>query len=197
MAQRSSKWAFITYPDSLPDKWQEILKSYHIPVAVSPLHDKDLNPTGDEKKPHYHIMLEFESMKSYDQVKEITSQLNATIPQVVHSPVGMIRYFIHKDNPEKYQYDWSDIVLYNGFDLEKYDSYTDSEIDHIIAEVTQFIDDNLITEYSDLIAYTRAEENDHYDDWYRIVRRNTLFFNTYISSRRNKYKEWKKQQAHR
>ena len=117
MAQRSSKWAFIAYPDSVPDNWKEIIKSYHIPVAISPLHDKDLNPTGEEKKAHWHIMIEFESMKSYEQVREITSQLNGTIPQIVHSPIGMIRYFIHKDNPEKFQYDWADITVYNGFDL--------------------------------------------------------------------------------
>ena len=39
MAERSSKWSFICYPDSAPDNWREILKAYHIPFAVSPLHN--------------------------------------------------------------------------------------------------------------------------------------------------------------
>lgn len=192
--KRSSKWAFICYPDSAPEGWEELLKSYFIPFAVSPLHDKDLNPTGDEKKAHWHVFLEFESLKSYEQVKEITDKCNGTIPQVVHSPVGMIRYFIHKDNPEKHQYDWADIRVFCGFDIEKYDSYTDSEIDSILAEITQFIDDKCIVEYADILAYARNKENNHYDDWYRIIRKNTIFINAYITSRRNQYKEWKKSQ---
>ena len=191
---RSSKWTFIAYPESAPKDWLVILKSYHIPMAVSPLHDKDLNPTGEEKKSHWHILLEFPTLKSFDQVKEITTLVNGTIPQVVHSPVGMVRYFIHKDNPEKHQYSFEDITVYNGFDISKYDSYTDSEIDQIISDITKFIDDNQITEYSDLIAFTRGTENDLYD-WYKIIRKNTIFFCAYINSRRNQLKEWKKQAA--
>lgn len=191
MAERSSKWSFICYPDSAPDNWREILKAYHIPFAVSPLHDKDLNPTGDEKKAHWHVFIEFDSLKSFQQVSEVTKLCNGTIPQMVHSPIGMIRYFIHKDNPEKHQYDWADIEVYCGFDLEKYDAYTDSEIDKILSDITDFIDNNGITEYAELVAYSRS---DRYDDWFRIIRRNTLFINGYITSRRNQYKEWKKTQ---
>lgn len=191
-SKRARHWAFICYPDSAPENWKEIIKATHIKTAISPLHDLDLNPTGDEKKAHWHVMIEYESLKSYDQVLEITSLCNATIPQNVHSPVGMIRYFIHKDNPEKHQYNWEDIIVYNGFDLDKYDSYTESEIDYIVADITAFIDDNQITEYADLIAITRNKEFAHFEDWYRIIRKNTLFFNSYISSRRNQIKEWKK-----
>lgn len=193
-SDRSSKWTFIAYPDSVPDNWLEILKSYRIPMAISPLHDKDLNPTGDEKKAHWHIMLDFPTLKSYKQVYEITQEVNATIPQVIHSPIGMVRYFIHMDNPEKHQYDWSDITVYNGFDISKYDAYTDSEIDSFISDITQFIDDNQIMEYSDLIAFTRGVDNEYYH-WYKIIRKNTIFFCAYITSRRNKHKEWMKQQT--
>lgn len=181
---RSSKWAFICYPESLPDNWKELLKALHIPCAVSPLHDKDLNPTGDEKKPHYHVFIEYDSLKSYDQVREDTAIFNGTVPQIVKSPIGMIRYFIHKDNPEKYQYNWADITIYNGFDISKYDSYTQSEIDQICADITQYIDDNQIYEYADLIAITRSKSFHKSEDWYHIVRTNTIFFSKYITSRR-------------
>lgn len=192
-SKRARHWTFISYPDSAPENWKEIIKASHIKTAISPLHDKDLNPTGDEKKAHWHIMLEYESLKSYDQVKELSDLINATIPQIVQSPVGMIRYFIHKDNPEKFQYNWEDITIYNGFDLGKYDSYTEQEIDYIIADITQFIDDNQILEYADLIALVRDKKLGHFDDWYRIVRKNTIFFNSYVTSRRNQHKEWMKQ----
>lgn len=198
MAKRTKHWTFIMYPDSAQENWKEILKSTHIRSAISPLHDKDLNPTGDEKKPHWHVMLEYDSLKSYDQIKDFLSEIftgGYTIPQIVQSPVGMIRYFIHMDNPEKFQYKWADITVYNGFDLSKYDSYTENEIDHLISEITIFIDDNNILEYADLVAFTRDPDYNHFDDWYRIIRKNTFFFNAYITSRRNQYKEWKKKQS--
>lgn len=196
-SKRARHWTFIVYPDSVVNpNWKEIIKATHIKLAISPLHDKDLNPTGDEKKPHWHVMVEYDSLKSYEQVKEGARDLlgnGCTIPQIVQSPVGLIRYFIHKDNPEKYQYEWKDIIVYNGFDLSKYDTYTEGELDRIFAEIEKFIDDNDITEYSDLTAALRNPEGDLFD-WYRIVRKNTVFFNACIGSRRNKLKEWKKQQ---
>ena len=48
-------WAFVMYPDSMPDNWEEIISSTGLPMAISPLHDKDINPTGEIKKPHYHV----------------------------------------------------------------------------------------------------------------------------------------------
>lgn len=186
MANRTRNWSFICYPDSAPDNWKETLKSLHIPCAISPLHDKDLNPTGDEKKPHWHIFLTFDSVKTYEQVKDLISFTNGTIPQAVSSPVGLVRYFIHKDNPEKHQYNFRDIEVYCGFDLSKYDTYSEKELDQIFAEITQFIDENQIYEISDLNEY--CYKNDL--EWYRIIRKNTIYFSHHINSRRNKYKEW-------
>ena len=43
---RSQIWAFIVYPESLPDNWLDILRDLHTIGAISPLHDGDYNPTG-------------------------------------------------------------------------------------------------------------------------------------------------------
>ena len=52
---RSHVWTFLVYPDSVNENWLFLLDSLHIPICVSPLHDKDFNPTGEPKKPHKHI----------------------------------------------------------------------------------------------------------------------------------------------
>lgn len=49
---RKRNWAFVAYPESLPKNWQEILTQTGLPVAISPLHDKDVNPDKTVKKPH-------------------------------------------------------------------------------------------------------------------------------------------------
>jgi hypothetical protein len=59
-----------------------------------------------------------------------------------------------------------------------------SEIQAIKLAVLDFIDDNDIIEYADLVKYLRAAELRD-EAW--VAMDNTFFFNSYISSRRNSY----------
>ena len=67
---RTRVWTFLVYPDSAPENWRDLLDEQHIEFIVSPLHDRDINPTGEPKKPHWHLMLTFEGKKSYEQNNE-------------------------------------------------------------------------------------------------------------------------------
>ena len=181
---RSTNWSFVAYPDSLPDNWQSIINQYHIPWFLSPLHDSDLNADETEKKPHYHIILNFESLKTFEQVSEITQgELNATIPVIVKSMKGYLRYFCHLDNPEKHQYNISDIKCYGGADIETYLAPTRTDRDLIYDSIIDYIELNDITEFCDLANYARYNE----PDWRTVLYNNsTIFFATYLNSRRNK-----------
>ena len=52
---RTRNFATVIYPESAPSDWKEILNQEFIPAFISPLHDRDTNPTGEPKKPHYHV----------------------------------------------------------------------------------------------------------------------------------------------
>lgn len=52
-------WASVGYPESLPTDWKDKLIETGLQIAISPLHDKDINPTGEVKKPHYHFIFWF------------------------------------------------------------------------------------------------------------------------------------------
>ena len=52
--EKNRNWTFLIYPESAPNDWFEILQNTGLPFAVSPLHDKDFNPTGDQKN---HIII--------------------------------------------------------------------------------------------------------------------------------------------
>ena len=70
--QRSNKWAFLIYQDSVPENYLDILEGLHIPYVLSPWHDKDVNKsTGEIKKAHKHGALFFETLKSYSQVSDL------------------------------------------------------------------------------------------------------------------------------
>lgn len=84
------------------------------------LYDKDLNPDNTPKKPHWHVMLSSDGPISLKAVTKIVEPLNVPAPQKVGSGCGMIRYFIHLDNPENYQYSRDEIVAHCGADVESY-----------------------------------------------------------------------------
>lgn len=180
-------WAMILYPESAPSNWRDILQEKGVVCAVSPLHDKDTNPTGEPKKVHYHIILCYDGPTTYKSVLSLTEELNQPIPQPLEQLRGYYRYLIHKDNPEKYQYDECLITTINGFDVSNYLDLTNNQVIAILKQLTAFIEDNTITEYADLIKILR--ENDFYSQFLEIAINKTFFLNTFITSYRNKLKE--------
>ena len=183
--QKGRYWACVCYPESLPTNWLEILQNSGLALAISPLHDKDVNPTGEPKKPHYHLLLCYDGPTTYNNVKNLCDSLNATIPIKIESPRGMYRYHIHLDNPEKAQYDDRNRILMNGLDPANFNGLTETEQFKIKCELLQLIRDNKIYEYANLIDYLKALE---LKDYLTVAMKNTLFFNSYLSSARNSIK---------
>ena len=101
---KKRNWAFVLYPESAPADWLERLQATGLPGAISPLHDKDIDPTGIPKKPHYHVILCYAGPTSYNVVKSLTDSLNQPVPQALEQVKGYYRYLTHMDNPDKYQY---------------------------------------------------------------------------------------------
>lgn len=179
---RTRVWVFVGYPESLPTNWIDIITELHVPCCVSPLHDKDKNPTGEEKKAHYHFILSFSGKKSFEQVKEITEELNATIPQACQNVKGMVRYLTHKDNPEKAQYSELDIKCLNGFDLEDYLKPSNMDRYQYIDEMVDFVNSSGIVEFCDLLDYARLERR---KDWFPLLCDScAIIMREYIKSKR-------------
>lgn len=186
---KKRNWAFVMYPESMPDNWKEIFSLSGLQIAVSPLHDKDLNADEEEKKPHYHVIVVYGNTTTYNNVLQFTKQLNATIPQALESVRGYYRYFTHKDNPEKHQYDEKDIQTFGGFDILEFVELTKTEVNKLISELTYIIRDNDIFEYSDLIFYCLDNQ---LNDYFAVASNHTLYFCNLLNSLRNKDNKEKK-----
>ena len=173
--KRGRNWTIVVYPDSAPQDWRSILDNLHIQWIESPLHNKDVNPDGTIKKAHWHVLLLFDGNKSYQQVKNITVKLNTVNPQRVESARGMVRYMIHLDNPEKYQYDVKDVVAHGGADIDALMKPTTTNRLQTLKEIITYIHDNQVTNMMDLLMY--AIQNN--DDWFNIM----ADYNTLIISK--------------
>ena len=98
----------------------------------------------------------------------------------------MHRYFTHMDNPEKYQYDSREIKALNGFDILDFVELSKSEVNKALKDLQALIRNMDFTEYSDFMDFLLDNEQ---DELYDVASSHTYFFEKYISSRRNKFKE--------
>ena len=181
---RARNYATIVYPESAPSDWQDILSKQFIPAFISPLHDKDINPTGEPKKPHYHVILMFEGKKSIEQVTQIFNLIGGVGCEKVNSIRGYARYLCHLDNPEKAQYDEALVRSLGGADyigtiglvIDKYKA---------IKEMTDYCIKNDIYNFADLLQYCAEERF----DWFRVLCDNGAYVvDKFLQARKwNKY----------
>ena len=180
-------WTAIVYPDSAPANWREILDETHYRWVESPLHDKDINPDGEVKKAHWHILLSADGPITEKTAKEVFEKLNTPEIRKVGSARGLVRYMIHMDNPEKYQYDIQDIIGHNGADIDSYFELTTTSKLSVLKEMVIYIRDNQVDNFSDFVM-TCIEKS---DDWFNVaMNSNTLALNKVIDA------EWQKKQRY-
>lgn len=160
--QQGLWWSAICYEDSVPENYIERLKATGMQVALSPWHDKDswshdsaemVNAEtgeviprgarykkGDRKKCHRHIIVKTDRKCSW-------REMNALLQNILHCPYiqkcrslkGAFEYFLHLNNPEKYQgYFKDEIIRLNGFVIEptKYEQGT--LYDEIVQTITDY-----------------------------------------------------------
>lgn len=183
-------WTFIIYPESAPKNWREILDDTHMKWIESPLHDKDINPDGELKKPHWHVLLTSDGPITDVAVKRIVEPLNAPIPKKVGSARGLVRYMIHLDNPEKYQYSRDEIVGHGGADVESYFELTKTNKISVMKDIITYIYENEIDNYADFLMICIQKS----DEWFDVaINNNTLAINKMIDGiwQKKRYKDFK------
>lgn len=182
---RVRNWTIVVYPDSAPDNWRDIIDEWHIEWVESPIHDKDINANGEPKKAHYHVLLMFGGVKSYEQVLELIQPLNCPIPTKVHNAKSLVRYMAHLDNPDKVQYNISDVISHGGVDVADLLKPSSGERYTYIKEMQVWCNENNIVEFCDLFNYAAAER---FDDWFPLLCDNCAFvMNQFLKSKRHSY----------
>lgn len=177
---RFRNFACVIYPDSVNPDWQEILTQSHIPIFVSPLHDKDHNPDGTEKKTHRHVMSMYSGKKSKEQAATLFASIGGVGCEVVNDIRGYARYLCHLDNPEKERYSESDVISLNGADYQGTISLSSDKY-VALGEMQDFCDKYDVVSFYVLAKYARSHRN----DWYRILCDcGTVFMTQFLQSRK-------------
>ena len=180
---KKRNWATVVYPESAPENWIELLTLSGVQSAISPLHDKDINPDEHEKKPHWHVILTYGSPTTQNNVKGLCDRIGGVGQIALDSVRGYYRYLTHQDSPEKFQYDVKDIKTLNGFSILDFIELTRTEIIKIKKELLVLINTENFFEYADFIDYLQDKGTDEFLD---VGMSNTYFFDKYLTSRRHK-----------
>lgn len=141
--------AFILYPESLPFDWKIRLTTLNVPMAISPLHDRDEkkdSKTWDDnndliingkhyKKRHYHILycahnpVTMESVRL--KVKRVLGENTISHVEIVDSVEHYYKYLTHESSDaiakHKHVYDSKDISYISNFDINRYITLDESQ----------------------------------------------------------------------
>lgn len=192
---RAKNYALVVYPDDLPDKvrdtWMNSLSDLGYKMVVSPRHDKDTNPDGTLKKAHYHVLLQGDrSWINFKTLREFVltefGGRGVAVPQVVSNPVGFIRYMIHMDNPEKFQYNKDDIRVFNGATVDIAFSLTKDDEMGVRIDIIRYIrnHDDMLEYYQ--VANKALDMADNGDkSWFTALDNRSHMVESYISSKRH------------
>lgn len=181
---RTRNFATVVYPDSAPADWKEKLDQLHVAAFISPLHDKDINPNGELKKAHYHVLVMFEGPKDYDtQVKPIFDEIGAVGREIVNSARGYARYLCHLDNPEKAPYSPSEVVCMGGADYYGVVTLPTDDL-KIITEIKKFCRENEIYSLAEIIDIAESL----HPEWYSTI----IMSRCYVIDKYIKSLEWER-----
>lgn len=154
---KARNFAFILYPESIPEDWQDCLTKLGIPMAVSPLHDLDETErkfhdmTEDEqaivraggkiyKKAHYHVLYIAKNPVTVESIRiKIKRALGSTSVshiEIVDNVEYYFQYLTHESSDaikkNKHKYDKKDMIYINDFDIDRYITLDESQKNEIL-----------------------------------------------------------------
>ncbi len=188
-------WTLIFYPDSAPEEWRDMLAEKHVPMWVSPLHDRDVwtkadekknsqHVVGERKKPHYHLIVQYDSVVNVNTCLRDFACLNG--PQNVEhveSLTSMVRYLVHADDPDKAQYERADVLTFGGADKDIVEQLGTHERHEALKAMRRFIREHGIVNYCDFVDYCDECEA----TWAHLLDDNSCYtIQNYIKSMRYK-----------
>lgn len=171
--ERTRNYASILYPESAPEHWEDILRSLHVTACVSPLHTGE-KENGEELKPHFHIVLMYDSMKTLNQAAADFKIFGALEHcQAVRAIRGYLRYLCHLDEDPKVKehYDPYAVHVFGDFDYLSAINSTEDDL-NILVDITNYIHANHVT---NLIEF-QCMNVCHNMDWFRVIARSSTMY---------------------
>lgn len=169
---KSRYFTFLLYPESVPEDWELKLESLGMPIAISPLHDKDRKEGNEQglKKAHYHVIYVTPNPVTAHSVRMrikrlLGDQSIAMVQIVATSMENMYLYLTHESKDaiakNKYVYDKADIKHLNNFDIDRYIVLDEAEKKEIERVILNIIYDNRLENVFDFMDFYHVHKDEY------------------------------------
>lgn len=173
MAKDKARYfTFLLYPESIPEGWEMELELMGVPIAISPLHDKDLSDVEGQKykKAHYHVIYVAKNPVTADSVRKrmqraLGNQSVAKVQVVVQSMENIYLYLTHESKDAiakgKVKYSKKDIRLLNNFDIDRYITLDVEDKDDMLNDVCDMIDEHSLANIRELRRFAKVHASEY------------------------------------
>lgn len=116
MASKYRSFTFALTIDDTPNIEYVLETVVKYPKYAYILHNSDVLDDGTPKKNHYHFYVEFPNPRSFQSIAN-DLDIATNFIEKVYDKASILLYLTHKNRPDKFQYDDSDII--SNFDVSR------------------------------------------------------------------------------
>lgn len=175
--KRARAWWGVLYPESAPKNWRAMIADDLVECLISPLHDKDVLPNGELKKPHYHVLISFKSPTTRENAADTMERWGCVVQRHWPKPGEpdsfkvkdfrqAARYLCHLDQPDKHRYEISEVQSIGAIDYAALVMSATDE-DAMLDEIFEAMDNYALDSFPKVVRWTR----EHNPEWKPIVYR--------------------------
>lgn len=175
--KRARAWWGVLYPESAPEGWREMIADDLVETLISPLHDKDVLPNGEPKKPHYHVLISFKNPTTRENAADTMERWGVVVQRHWPKPGEpdsfkvkdfrqAARYLCHLDQADKHRYEISDVQSIGAIDYPALVMSATDE-DAMLDEVFDAMDAYMLDSFPKVVRFTK----EHHPEWKPVVYR--------------------------
>lgn len=175
--KRARAWWGVLYPESAPEDWQQRIREALVETLISPLHDKDVLPTGEIKKAHYHVLISFKNPVTREKAADLMEGWGCVVQRHWPKPgtpeqfkvndfKQAARYLCHLDQPDKHRYDVADVISIGAIDYPTI-VMSSADEDEMLDAIFGAMDDYFLDSYPKVVRYAKQE----HPEWRPIIYR--------------------------
>lgn len=175
--KRARAWWGVLYPKSAPEGWRSMIADDLVETLISPLHDKDILPNGEPKKPHYHVLISFKNPVTRQAAAETMKRWGVVVQEHWPKPGEpdsfkvkdfrqAARYLCHLDQADKHRYEISEVQSIGAIDYAALVMSATDE-DAMLEEIFDCMDLYGLDTYAAVVRWTKAQR----PEWKPIVYR--------------------------
>lgn len=162
--------------------------SISVNCVISCCHDSDLKSDGEPAKEHFHILFYYKNKKSVKKAKEfckLQGLFYLDSEFVARDYKACVRYMIHADNNQKFQYNKPEQIPIANYDIDIQAIIWGIRSD---IEYTKLILNFIIDERISTLNILIDKIIDKMPECFSFVLKKQVFFNNYLRAKNDYYK---------